>query len=80
MFQPVAVETIGLLSISTVSFLVNPGGKISERTGELPEVQFLLKQISVLVQRFKSVLYHKTFSVEDDADTAPFQLVFTLCF
>jgi len=33
-FQPVAVETHGSLSVSSVSFLVDLGRKISERTGE----------------------------------------------
>jgi len=37
-FQPVAVETHGPLSVSSVSFLVDLGRKISERTGELLEV------------------------------------------
>ena len=33
-FRPVAVETHGPLSVSSVSFLVDLGHKISERTGE----------------------------------------------
>jgi len=37
--------------------------------GEPLEVQFLFQRISVLIQRFNSVLFHKTFPVEDDADT-----------
>jgi len=55
------------LSISTVSFLVDLGHKISEHTGEPLEVQFLFQWISVLFQRFNSVLFHKTFPVEDNA-------------
>jgi len=68
-FQRVAVETHGLLSVSSVSFLVDLGRKISERTGEPLEVQFLFQRISVLIQRFNSVLFHETFPVEDDTDT-----------
>jgi len=79
-FQPVAVETHGPFSASTVSFLVDLGRKISERTGEPLEVQFLFQRISVLIQRFNSVLFHETFLVEGDADTYPFRLVFTICF
>ena len=45
------------------------GHKISERTGEPLEVQFLFQRISVLIQRFNSVLFHETFPVEDDTDT-----------
>jgi len=67
--QPVAVETHGPLSVTSVSFLVDRGRKISERTGEPLEVQFLFQRISVLIQRFSSVLFHETFPVEDDTDT-----------
>jgi len=45
------------------------GHKISECTGEPLEVQFLFQRISVLIQRFSSVLFHETFPVEDDTDT-----------
>jgi len=64
----VAVETHEPLSVSSVSFLVDLGRKLSERTGEPLEVQFLLQRISVLIQRFNSVLFHETFPVEDDTD------------
>jgi len=67
-FQPVAVETHGPLSISTISFLVVLGRKISERTVEPLGVQFSCQRISVLVQRLNSVFGHTTFPVEDDAD------------
>jgi len=60
----VAVETHGPLSVSSVSFLVDLGRKMSERIGEPLEVQFLFQRISVLIQRFNnSVLFH-----EDDTD------------
>jgi len=65
----VAVETHGPLSVSSVSFLVDLGRKISERTGEPLEVLFLFQRISVLIQRFNSVLFHETFPVEVDTDT-----------
>ena len=55
--------------VSSVSFLIDLGRKISERTGEPLEVQFLFQRISVLIQRFNSVLFHETFPVEDDTDT-----------
>jgi len=68
-FQRVAVETHGTLSVSSVSFLVDLYRKISKRTGEPLEVQFLFQRISVLIQRFNSVLFHETFPVEDDTGT-----------
>jgi len=48
--------------------MVDLGRKISERTGEPLEVQFLFQRISVLIQRFNSILFHKTFTVEHDID------------
>ena len=59
-----AVETLGPLSVLSFSFLVDVGRKISERTGEPLEVQFLFQRIGVLVQRFNSVLFHKRTHVE----------------
>ena len=56
-----AVETHGPLSVSSVSFLVDLGRKISERTGEPLEVQFLFQRISVLIQRFNSVFFHESY-------------------
>jgi len=47
----------------------NLGRKISQHTGELLEVQFLFQRISVLIQRFNSVLFHGIFPAEDDSDT-----------
>jgi len=37
---------------------------MSERTSEPLEVQFLFQRISVLIQRFNSVLFHETFPWE----------------
>ena len=68
-FQPVAVKTHGPVSTPTVSSLVYLGCKISERTGEPLELQFLFQQISVLVQRFNSIVFQDTFPITDDADT-----------
>ena len=48
-FQPVALETHGPSSVDTRSLLAELGCKISERTGEPLETQFLFQQISVLL-------------------------------
>ena len=42
---------------------------LESRTGEPLEVKFLFQRISVLIQRFNSVLFHETFPVDDDTDT-----------
>jgi len=67
--QPVAVESHGPLSEATASLLVNLTSNIFERSGEPLETQFLLLRVSMLIQRFNSILYHETFSVEEDTDT-----------
>jgi len=56
-------------SLAEIIIIIIMGHKISERTGEPLEVQFLFQRISVLIQRFNSVLFHETFPVEDDIDT-----------
>jgi len=68
-FQPVAFETHGSSSSDTRSFLAELGGKISERTGEPLETQFLFQRISALLQRFNSILFHESFVIDEDADT-----------
>jgi len=42
---------------------------ISEHIGKPLKVQFLFQRISVLIQRFNSVLFHEIFPPEDDSDT-----------
>ena len=59
--QPVAVENLGSFDSSTSSFLSNLGNKIRTSSGEDKETSFLFQRISVLIQRFNSVLLHDSF-------------------
>jgi len=68
-FQPVSVESHGPLSDTTASFLAELGRKITDCSGEPLEAQFLFQKVSVLVQRFKAILFGETFPDEDDTDT-----------
>jgi len=68
-FQPVVVESHRPLSNTTASFLKELGRKITDRSGEPSEAQFLFQRVSVLVQRFNSILFRETFFDEDDTDT-----------
>jgi len=68
-FQPVAVESHGPLSDATASFFEELGRKISDRSGELLEAQFLFRRVSMLVQRLNSIVFRETFLDEDDTDT-----------
>ena len=62
-FQPIAVETQGPLNESARDLLSDVGRKISERSGDDREIQFLFQRISVVVQRFNGVLLHDSFFV-----------------
>jgi len=61
-FQPIAVENLGSFDSSTSSFLSNLGNKIRETSGEDKETSVLFQHISVLIQRFNSVLLHDSFT------------------
>ena len=53
-FQPVAVETTGVLGASTLTFLRQLGKRITSQTGEKRETAWLLERISLAVVRGNS--------------------------
>ena len=55
-FQPIAVETLGPINGSAVSFLSGLGRRIAEVLGESREGSFLFQRLSVLIQRSSSWL------------------------
>jgi len=63
-FQPVSVENLGLFSSSTLDFLRDLGHRISHISGNDREVLFLFQRISVMIQRFNSLLLHVSFSID----------------
>ena len=60
--QPTVVENFGSFDSSTSSLLSNLGNKIRASSGEDKETLFLFQCISVLIQRFNSVLLHDFFT------------------
>jgi len=68
MFQPVALETLGLINDSAVDFLSELGSRISTASGEIRERQFLFQRLSVTIQRFNAILLHNSFVDRDDQD------------
>ena len=68
LFEPIAVETLGVLNSSTNSLLKEIGNKISLSTGESREVSVLHQRVSVLVQRFSAILLHDCLPTIDCAD------------
>jgi len=57
-FEPIAIETLGVFNTSARQLLSNLGRKISESTGAAREASFLFQRCSVLVQRFNAILLH----------------------
>ena len=56
-----AVETLGPINGSAVSFLSGLGRRIADVSGESCEGSFLFQRLSMLIQRFNAVLLHDCF-------------------
>jgi len=67
-FEPIAVETLGVFNASARHLLDDLGRRISENTGEARETSFLYQRISILVQRFNAVLLHDSLPATDCTD------------
>ena len=64
-FEPIAVETLGVFNASARHLLDDLGRRISENMGEARETSFLYQRISILVQRFNAVLLHDSLPATD---------------
>jgi len=64
-FQPIAVEMLGPINESASLFLTVLAKKISQRSGDERETAFLFQRISILLQRYNSILLHDSFIRED---------------
>jgi hypothetical protein len=60
-FQPIAIENLGVMNASAYDFFRELGRKIALISGDIFETRFLFQRISILVQRFNSVLLHESF-------------------
>jgi len=67
-FFPIAIETQGPLNEEARQLLCDLGRRISASSGDDREVNFLFQRVSIVVQRFNSVLLHDSFSVDDQPD------------
>ena len=56
-FVPIAVESHGPINRDALQFLSELGRRLAETTGDV-RASFLFQRISVVVQRFNSVLLH----------------------
>ena len=67
-FEPIAVETLGVFNASAHHLLDDLGRRISENTGEARGTSFLYQRILILVQRFNTVLLHDSLPATDCTD------------
>jgi len=72
-FQTIAVESLGATNTSAYLFLNELGLKISTVSGEEREGSYLFQRISVLVQRYSTVMLHESFSDDDRQDQWPLE-------
>jgi len=67
-FEPIAVETVGVINASA-RHLLHILGRISENSrSEVRETSFRYQRISILVQRFNAVLLHDSLLATDCRD------------
>jgi len=54
---------------ATISFISELGRKISEWWGDAFDSRYFFQRVSVLFQRYNSILFRETFPAEDEIDT-----------
>ena len=65
---------------ATIYFVSDVGRKISEYSGDTFDSRYFFQRVSMLVQRYNSILFRETFPAEDEIDTQPFQSGFSIFF
>ena len=63
-FEPIAVENVGIFSSTTLNFISELGRRICVHTGDVRVTSYLFQRISIMLQRFNSVLLHDTLPVD----------------
>jgi len=66
--EPIAVENLGVFSSTTLNFISELGRRICVHTGDAREASYLFQRISIILQRFNSVLLHDTLPSVDLLD------------
>jgi len=61
LFRPTAVESLGPINCSAVSFLCGLGRRIAEVSGITREGSFHFQRLSALIRRLNAVLLHDCF-------------------
>jgi len=66
-FFPVALKTLGPISVSTQEFLAQIGRRLTKVTTDPRETTFLFQRLSVTVQRFNATCLADTFAISEPA-------------
>jgi len=62
-FEPIA-ENLGVVSSTTLNFISELGRRICVHIGDARETSYLFQRISIMLQRFNSVVFHDTLPVD----------------
>jgi len=63
-FEPTAIENHGVFSSTTPNFISELCGRICVHTGDARETSYLFQRMSIMLQRFNSVLFYDTLPVD----------------
>jgi len=80
LFLLIAVETLSLMNDSAYEFFEILGRKITDVSGDSREVSFIFQRLSVIIQRFIAALFCDTFTLHNDLDLPPFQMLLPALF
>ena len=64
-----AVETHGPMDEATIFFISELARKISEYSGDPFNSRYFFQRVSVLIQRYYSILFRETLPAEDEIHT-----------
>ena len=68
LFQPIALENLGPLNGLGLDFLSEVGHRLSASSQDPRETSFLFQRLSVLIQRYNSVLILESLCLDEDPD------------
>ena len=60
------MKSHGAFNASALSFLATLGERLTGTSGDLREMSYLFQRLSVIIQRFNSVLIHDSFVSADE--------------
>ena len=64
-FQPLALETLGPINSTEISFFAEFGRRLSDVSGDCRETTCLFQRVSFAVQRYNLVAFKGTFTVAE---------------